>query len=321
MIPAGRTGGPSAGRVVALVGPTAVGKTAVAVGIAEALGAEVVSCDSMQIYRGMDVGTAKPGPELLARVPHHLVDLVDPAHEVTVAEFQTLARAAIAEIAQRGHLPLLVGGSGLYFRAVVDDLTFPPTQPEVRRRLEAEAGRVGPAALHARLVALDPEAAERMEPGNARRLVRALEVIAITGRRFSDGYAWNRPGGPFHLRAAGLMRKRADLYERIEGRVDAMLEAGLVEEARALEARGLARTARHALGYRQILEAPSDTPLSLIRADIIRATKRFARRQESWFRADERVRWFDAEGEGDDLLAWLRSGAEARPKAPGGPPG
>ncbi len=300
--------GGSAGRLAALVGPTAVGKTAAAVAIAEALGAEIVSCDSMQIYKGMDIGTAKPGPELLARVPHHLIDLVDPAHEVTVSEFQALARAAIAEIAGRGGLPLLVGGSGLYFRAVVDDLDFPPTHPEVRRRLEAEAGRLGPAALHARLAALDLEAAERMEPRNARRVVRALEVIEITGRPFSQGYSWGRLGGPFELCVAGLTRERAELYDRIERRVDAMLEAGLVEEARALGARGVARTARHALGYRQILEAPPDTSQAAIRADIVRATKRFARRQESWFRADARVRWFDAAARGldDDLAAWLR---------------
>ena len=299
-----------AGRITALVGPTAVGKTSAAVGIAEALGAEIVSCDSMQIYRGLDIGTAKPGPELLARVPHHLVDLVEPTHEVTASEFQALARTAIGDIVQRGRLPLLVGGSGLYFRAVVDDLAFPPTSPEVRRTLEAEVAKLGPAALHARLAALDPEAAGRMEPGNARKVVRALEVIAITGRRFSKGYVWNSSTGPFELKVAGLRRPRPELYDRIERRVDEMLEAGLVAEAKALETRGVARTARHALGYRQILEAPPGTPPADIRAGIVRATKRFARRQESWFGADARVRWFDAGAEGveDDLVRWLGAG-------------
>lgn len=310
----GASDGP-ARRLVALVGATAVGKTETAVGLAEALGAEIVSCDSMQIYRGMDIGTAKPGPELLGRVPHHLLDLVDPTHELTVSEYQAWAQAAIAGVSERGRLPLLVGGSGLYFRAVVDDLAFPPRSPEVRRRLEAEAIRLGPFEVHARLAALDPAAAERIEPGNARRVVRALEVVEITGRPFSQGYAWDRSDGPFALRVAGLTRGRAELYARIEGRVDAMLGAGLVEEARAVEAGGIGRTARYALGYRQILEAAPDKPVADIRAAIVRATKRFARRQESWFKADPRVRWFDAGAEGlvDDLIAWFRADPDPPP--------
>lgn len=308
-------------RVAALVGATAVGKTATAVDLAESLGAEIVSCDSMQTYRGLDIGTAKPGPELLERVPHHLLDLVDPAHELTVSDFQALARAAIAEISGRGRLPLMVGGSGLYFRAAVDDLVFPPRSPEVRGSLEAEATRLGPAAVHARLAALDPEAAGRIEPGNARRVVRALEVIEITGRPFSEGYAWDRSEGRFAIRVAGLTRGRAELYARIEGRVDVMLRAGLIEEARALEAAGIGRTARQALGYRQILEAAPDTPAPAIRAAIVRATKRFARRQESWFRADPRVRWFDAGAQGlhDELVAWFLSDPDPSPEAPDAP--
>ena len=303
-------GGDATGIVAAVVGATAVGKTGTAVELAEALGAEIVSCDSMQIYRGMDIGTAAPGPDVLGRVAHHLVGMVDPAHELTVSEFQALARTAIAGIAERGRLPLLVGGSGLYFRAVVDDLAFPPRSPEVRQRLEAEATRVSPAALHARLAALDPAAAGRIEPGNTRRVVRALEVIEITGRPFSRGYAWDRSEGPFTLRVAGLTRGRAELYARIEERVDAMLQAGLIDEAKALEAGGIGRTARHALGYRQILEAAPGTPTAEIRAAIVRATKRFARRQESWFRADPRVRWFDAGAEGlhADLVSWFLAG-------------
>ncbi len=312
-----------AGRLVALVGATAVGKSEAAVGLAESLGAEIVSCDSMQSYRGMDIGTAKPGPALLERVPHHLLDLLDPTHELTVSEFQARARASIAEISGRGRLPLLVGGSGLYFRAVVDDLAFPPRSPEVRRRLEAEAVRLGPATLHARLAALDPEAARRIEAGNARRVVRALEVVEITGRPFSRGYSWDRSGGRFALRVAGLSRARAELYARIEDRVDAMLRAGLIEEARALEAGGIGRTARQALGYRQILEAAPDTPVPAIRAAIVGATKRFARRQESWFRADARVRWFDAGAEAlhDDLVAWFVSDPDPSPDPRGRPAG
>lgn len=286
-----------------------MGKTEAAVELAVELGAEIVSCDSMQAYRGMDIGTAKPAPELLRRVPHHLVDVVDPAHDMTVSEYQGLARAAIADINGRGRLPLLVGGSGLYFRGVVDDLSFPPRSPGIRRRLEAEAARSGPAASHARLAALDPEAAERIEPGNLRRVVRALEVIEITGRPFSHGYSWDRREGPFALCAAGLTRDRAELYERIEGRVDAMLRAGLVAEARALETAGMGRTARQALGYRQVLASAPATPEAEIRDAIVHATKRYARRQDSWFRADGRIRWFDASPPDlpGRLCAWFRS--------------
>ncbi|HYN37463.1 MAG TPA: tRNA (adenosine(37)-N6)-dimethylallyltransferase MiaA, partial [Actinomycetota bacterium] len=179
-------------RVAALVGPTAVGKTSTSLDLAERLGAEIVSIDSMQIYRGMDIGTAKVSGSDRERVAHHLLDLFDPAREVSVAEFQSLARAAIADIAGRGRLPLLVGGSGLYFRAVVDDLEFPPREPSVRKSLEQEAEDLGPEALHSRLEEIDPKAALRMEPTNTRRIVRALEVIEITGRPFSDNDSWER---------------------------------------------------------------------------------------------------------------------------------
>ena len=285
---------PASRRVAAIVGPTAVGKSEVAVAVAERLGAEIVSVDSMQAYRGLDAGTAKPPPHLRARVPHHLVDVFDPAHEVTVAEFQDHARGAIAEITDRGRLPLLVGGSGLYFRAVVDDLDFPPSEPAVRASLEEEAEQVGPERLYERLRTLDPPAARRMEPGNTRRIVRALEVIALTGRPFSDNDAWERYESRYELVVAGLELPRDVLYERIADRVDGMLAAGLIEETRALAKRGLGRTARQALGYRQILDAAADATRQQIRDDIVRATKRFARRQESWFRADPRARWFDA---------------------------
>ncbi|MGH2731206.1 MAG: tRNA (adenosine(37)-N6)-dimethylallyltransferase MiaA [Actinomycetota bacterium] len=277
-------------KVAAIVGPTAVGKSEVAVEVAERVGAEIVSVDSMQIYRGMDAGTAKPGSELRARVRHYLLDVVEPDHWVTVAEFQLLAREAIQEIAARGRLPLLVGGSGLYFRAVVDDLEFPPRAPEIRHALEAKAEEVGARALHARLAELDPAAAARIEPGNLRRTVRALEVIELTGRPFSDNDSWERYDSVYELAVAGLTRPREDLWARIEERVDRMLAAGLLEEARALDDRGLGPTARQALGYRQVLDESADD----VREGIIRATKRFARRQESWFKADPRITWYDA---------------------------
>jgi tRNA dimethylallyltransferase len=282
-------------RVAALVGPTAAGKTVVAVEVAERLNAEIVSVDSMQIYRSLDCGTAKPGPDLRRRVRHHLLDLRPPSHRLTVAEYRELGRASIDDIASRGKLPFLVGGSGLYWRAIVDDLDFPPEAPEVRARLEAQAMELGAPALHDRLSELDPVAAEKIEPGNLRRTVRALEVIEITGRRFSEfGVAWDRYESRYALTAAGLARARSDLYDRIARRADQMIAAGLVEEASRLAAGGLSATARQALGYKQVLEAPAGATLDDIRAAVVRATKRYARRQESWFRADPRIVWFDA---------------------------
>ena len=279
--------------LAAVVGPTAVGKSELAVEVAERLDAEIVSCDSMQAYRGLDIGTDKPSGELRARVRHHMIDVFDPDRDVTVVEFRARARAAIDAIAQRRRTPLLVGGSGLYFRAVVDDMRFREQAPEIRARLEAEAAAVGARALHDRLAALDPEAAGRIEPANARRTVRALEVIAASDRAFSEGYDWSSYRSVYHPYIAGLFRERRALYERIEQRVDAMLERGLVAETRALARRGMGATARQAVGYRQVLELPVAGQQEL-RAEIIRATKRLARRQESWFRADPRVVWFDA---------------------------
>ena len=298
-------------RVAAIVGPTAVGKTELSLEVAERLDAEIVSVDSMQIYIGMDVGTAKVSEAERARVPHHMLDLHAPDHDLTVAEFQALARAAIEDIAGRGKMPLLVGGSGLYFRAVVDELSFPPRSPTVRSSLEAEADELGSEALHARLAELDAVAAARIEPANARRSIRALEVIEITGRPFSDNDSWERYESIYDIRIAGLTRDRADLYRRVEERVDAMLAAGLVDEARSLEGT-LSRTARQALGYKQILDDAEASPEGR-RDAIVRATKRFARRQESWFRADPRVVWFDAGTSGADEIAGFFTGPHALP--------
>jgi len=294
-------------KVAAIVGATALGKTELSIAVAEALGAEIVSVDSMQIYRGMDIGTAKPDGELRTRVRHHLLDVFEPSEDVSVAEFQRLARDAIEDIAGRGRLPLLVGGSGLYHRAVVDDLRFPPRSPEVRSALEAEVEDLGSAALHERLRALDPVAAERIEPTNQRRIVRALEVIEVTGKRFSATDAWDRYESIYSLAVAGLIRPRKVLFERIERRTDAMLEAGLIEETERLTEKSPNLTARQALGYRQILDSPG-APRQELREAIVRATKRFARRQESWFRADPRVEWFDGErpDAAGEVVAFLR---------------
>jgi tRNA dimethylallyltransferase len=274
--------------VLAIVGATAVGKTELSLRLAEKLGAEIVSVDSMQVYRGMDIGTAKPDAEMRERVPHHMLDLFDTDHDVTVAEFQRHARAAIEDVTTRGRLPMLVGGSGLYYRAVVDELSFPPRDEDVRRRLEDEVEELGPHAVFERLKELDPQAASKIEPGNARRTVRALEVIEITGRPFSENTTWDTYESIYDLVPIGVGRPRAELYERIAQRVDEMLALGLVDEVRTLAAKGLSRTAGQALGYRQIHDGgPS------VRDDIVTATKRFARRQESWFRADPRIEWFD----------------------------
>jgi tRNA dimethylallyltransferase len=281
-------------RLGAIVGATAVGKTELAVGLAPRLHAEIVSVDSMQIYEGMDAGTAKPDASQRAATPHHMLDIARPGDDVTVADFQERARAAIAGVASRGNLPLLVGGSGLYFRAVVDPLEFPPREPGLRADLEAQAEEVGPDELHRRLTEVDPVAAAKIEPTNVRRIVRALEVIELTGRPFSEAEAWERYESIYDLRAIGLTLPRDVLYERIAERARAMIDAGLIDEARRLAAAGMTRSARNALGYRQVLEAADDGDAGVLVDEIVRATKRFARRQESWFRADPRITWLDA---------------------------
>lgn len=283
-------------RVLALVGPTASGKTALSLEIAAALGADVVSLDSTMVYRGMDIGTDKPAPADLARVPHHLVDVVEPSETLTVAAFQSMARRAVDDVASRGRLPLLVGGSGLYFRAVVDALEFPGTDACVRRRLEDEAASAGPLALYDRLRFLDPQAADRIDPMNSRRTVRALEVLEVTGRPFSAfRTAWDRYRSVYDLAAVGLTEARDELDRRIEARVDAQIARGLVAEVEALVARGMrgSATSVQALGYAQVL-AHLDGRLTLDEAiDVAKhRTRRFARRQLRWFRADPRVRWF-----------------------------
>lgn len=303
-------------RVLALVGPTAAGKTAVSLEVAERLGAEIVSVDSMQIYRALDIGTDKATPEMRARVPHHLLDLKEPQEPLTVSEFQDTARRTISDIATRGRVPLLVGGSGLYFRAVVDDLNFPPRSGEVRGELEETAERIGPEELHARLRALDPAAAERIEPRNVRRTIRALEVIELTGRPFSENDSWDRFESIYDLRVAGLTRRREGLYRRIDVRAEDMIARGLIDEVRRLRDR-LGPTASQALGYKQVLENPDAAPADLA-AEIARATRRFARRQLAWFKGDPRIVWFEADR--PDLPGALASfySSGAPPDAAGG---
>jgi tRNA dimethylallyltransferase len=279
-------------RLIVLVGPTATGKSALAVELAQRLGGEVVNADSMQLYRGMDIGTAKPTADERGGVPHHVLDLWEVTERANVAGYQTAARAAVEDVLSRGRIPLLVGGSGLYVRAVVDELEFPGTDPELRARLEDELAALGPAALHTRLSEVDPVAAQGILPSNGRRLVRALEVIELTGRPFTATLPV--PADRYDTVQIGL--DRADLDERVATRVDRMWAAGLVAEVRALEARGLrdGPTASRALGYQQVLAlGAADTDTDTAREGTVRATRRFVRRQRSWFRRDPRVIWLD----------------------------
>ncbi|WP_306369910.1 tRNA (adenosine(37)-N6)-dimethylallyltransferase MiaA [Nocardiopsis sp. CC223A] len=285
-------------KVIAVVGPTAVGKSDLAVELAlrleERTGrrGEVINADSMQLYRGMDIGTAKLPFEERRGVPHHLLDIWHVTEPADVASYQTLARELVEDCTDRDVLPILVGGSGLYVRAVLDHLDFPGTDPQVRGRLEAELAEVGPGVLHARLAEADPAAARAILPGNGRRIVRALEVIELTGRPFTATMPDHASFYP--CTQIGLTAPRPELDPRIDLRVDRMWEQGLVDEVRGLADRGLreGRTASKALGYAQAL-AQLDGELSEeeARAATAQATRRFARRQESWFRRDPRVRW------------------------------
>jgi tRNA dimethylallyltransferase len=288
--------------VVAVVGPTATGKSALGPALAAELGGEVINADSMQLYRGMDIGTAKLAPAEQRGIPHHLLDVWEVTETASVAAYQRLARAAIDGVLARGRVPLLVGGSGLYVRAVLDDLDFPGTDPGLRGRLEAELAAAGGPALHARLSSLDPAAARAILPSNGRRIVRALEVFEMTGRPFVATLPAYAPG--YAAVQLGLDRPAADLDARVQRRVDQMWERGLVDEVRRLAAAGLrdGRTASRALGYRQLLRALDGlSTLDQARADTVRATRRFVRRQRSWFRRDPRVRWLQADS--PDLVA------------------
>jgi tRNA dimethylallyltransferase len=290
--------------VIAVVGPTAAGKSELALRLAAELGGEVVNADSMQLYAGMDIGTAKLPVARRGGVPHHLLDIWDVRQTASVAQYQRLARAVIAEIQRRGRVPVLAGGSGLYVRAALDPLEFPGTDPQVRRRLEAELAERGAAALHARLAGLDPMAAAAILPSNGRRIVRALEVIELSGQPFTA--ALPRYESLYPTVQVGLAVDRAELDRRIADRASQMFAGGLVAEVAALERAGLreGKTASRALGYAQVLRfLAGEYTLAEARAQTILATKRFVRRQESWFRRDPRVRWLAAgAADGGDLV-------------------
>jgi tRNA dimethylallyltransferase len=291
--------------VIAVIGPTAAGKSDLALRLAHAVGGEVVNADSMQLYAGMDIGTAKLTVAERQGVPHHLLDIWDVRQTASVAEYQRLARDAIAAIQGRGLVPVLAGGSGLYVRAALDPLEFPGTDPRLRADLEAELAERGPAVLHARLAGLDPAAAAAILPSNGRRIVRALEVIGLSGRPFSavlPEYESLYPAVQI-----GLAVDRAELDRRITDRTARMFAAGLAAEVAGLARAGLreGRTASRALGYAQVLRF-LDGEYSLAEAhdQTVLATKRFVRRQESWFRRDPRVSWLPAgAADAGDLLA------------------
>lgn len=296
----------------ALVGPTASGKTEAGIALATKLGTEIASVDSMLVYRGMDVGTAKPTAEQQRALPHHLIDLAEPSERFTVARYQRAAH----DLLERMPDPLLVGGSGLYFRAVVDRLRFPPEDPAVRASLEAEADSLGADELYARLSAADPVAAARIDPANVRRTIRALEVSTITGAPFSDFAAAWEVYDPSAVRVAGVRLGSAALDARVRGRVASMLEAGWLDEVRHLIGRGFGAwlTSSQAIGYAE-LATHLDGRLALDEAmeRTVKRTKELARRQMAWFRRDPRVRWFDAGDDGaravvDEVAAYLGAG-------------
>ena len=289
-------------RLIAVVGPTATGKSDLGLDLAEALDGEVVNADAMQLYRGLDVGTAKLAPAERRGIPHHLLDVLDVTETASVAAYQRDARAVIERLLGAGRTPVLIGGSGLYVQAVLDELEFPGTDPVLRAELEAELHEHGSGALHARLAQVDPAAAAAVLPSNGRRIVRALEVIALTGRPFVATLPKAREPR-YGAVLLGVDRPAAELDERVARRVARMFAAGLVAETRSLlPALREGRTASRALGYQQLLECPTASEAA---AATVVATRRFVRRQRSWFRRDHRIRWLT--GDRVEALALVHS--------------
>jgi tRNA dimethylallyltransferase len=296
---------PAAPPLVTVVGPTAAGKTALAVRLAEAVGGEIVSADSRQVYRHMDIGTAKATPEERARVPHYLVDVIDPGATLGLAQFQELAYQAIGDITARGQVPFLVGGTGQYVMAVVEGWQVPHVPPDkaLRRKLYRQAEEEGAGALHAWLCELDPVAADRIDPRNVRRVIRALEVCLITGQPIS-GQQEKRPPA-YRLLLIGLTRPRQELYRRIDERVERMIELGLEDEVRRLVAAGYSfdMPAMSGVGYGQFEPyLAGEVTLADVISEIKRATRRFVRHQSNWFRHDDaRIHWLDASHDSYDM--------------------
>ncbi len=296
----------SAKPIVTIIGPTAVGKTALALDLARELDGELVGTDSMQAVRGMNIGTAKPTPQELGQIRHHMLDVWSVTHRADVVQFRDLAREAITGITTRKRIPIVVGGSVLYVKAILDQFDFPATDPEVRERYEAMLDQDGAEKLHKLLAEKDPVTATNILPGNGRRIVRALEVIELTGEPYHSRLP--DPVEEFPSVRVGLEIDRVSMDARIEQRVDQMLESGLVEEVQELESQGLrnAPTASRAIGYSQVLAHLSGEITQIqMREKIIYATQKFARRQQRWFRQDPRIRWepWDSAQLTDSVLA------------------
>jgi tRNA dimethylallyltransferase len=289
--------------VLCIVGPTATGKSELGVWLAKQLGSEVISADSMQVYRGMDVGTAKLSSEEMQGVPHHLIDIVDPLDRFTVAEWKARAETVIDRLHARGVLPLVVGGTGLYIRSITDDLDFAGAEGSaaIRDKWRRFAEAHGAAALHAELAARDPETARRLHPNDVRRVIRALEVIELGQSPWSDRYAWRLRGGRYQTLQIGLTMPRKALYARVDQRVDLMLERGLVEEVRRLLEQGVERscTSMQAIGYKEIAAyLNGELGYEEAIARVKQATRRFVKRQLSWFRRDPRIVWIEKDASG-----------------------
>lgn len=293
--------------VLAIVGATATGKSALALELAEALDGEIINADALQVYRGFDIGTAKPGAEERARIPHHLIDILEPHERYSAGDFARRAAEAIDEIRSRGRLPVVVGGSGLYLRALFEGLSpIPPGDPEVRRRLRERLEAEGLPALAAELRERDPETAARLPPGDTQRILRALEVSLVSGEPLS-AYISRQPFGAQRIEAVrvGLTLPRGILYDQIAGRVAQMVQGGWVEEVASLLSRGLSPglPAFQAIGYRQLVQYLEGTwSLDRAIAETIQATRRFAKRQETWFRRETDITWFSAQDTNNRLL-------------------
>ena len=290
---------PKPNTLIAVVGPTASGKTALAIALAKELGGEIVSADSMQIYQGMDIATAKPTPEEMAEVPHHLIGFWPPEKPFSVAQYAVLAREKIDDILRRGRVPVLCGGTGLYIKAIVDHIQYEEETGEdaaLRERLRRQAQDEGNLAVWRQLQAMDPKTAERIHPNNLGRVIRAIEVMQVSGRSIREQEERSRQAPcPYHVIQIGLRyRNRENLYERIGRRVDAMAEAGLPEEARAVRQQGLTATAAQAIGYKELYDWMDGTlPLEEALENLKRSTRRYAKRQLTWFGADARIRWIE----------------------------
>lgn len=289
-------------RIIAIIGPTASGKTALATKLAEKLSGEVVSCDSMQIYRGMDIGTAKPTEDEMRLIPHHMIDIAEPSQRFSVADFVNSARECIDDILSRGKVPILAGGTGLYVDSVIFNISFPDFNeaPEFRLKMQEVLEKEGKEALHMRLLKLDPEAAEKIHPNNTRRVIRALEVCEATGKTFTQVSKEARRTPEYDAYVLGIETDRVELYKRIDARVDVMMENGLIDEVKRLKESGISRdtTAMQAIGYKELYDC-FDGFISLDEAveKIKQESRRYAKRQLTWFRRNEDIDWVRIDSE------------------------